>query len=216
MSDPAGTRAILGLGLVFLVTALASTAPARAERCFANGDVVGFDGIATPGPIAREWVLHLSQPACVESREVSAIRIIGIPPPLGIPLELTGKLMLGRGKSQSAMFVALVVSHGRRLGAAPSVAPPRQSQTVQSVATRCSTPPYGGTESEYRGFVRRFGAIIKPEKILAGICNAKFGSAPRDGLHKLGFSNAQIESESTEHLAADTMTALKHLVNTIE
>jgi hypothetical protein len=42
------------------------------------------------------------------------------------------------------------------------------------------------------------------------------GKAPRNGLHKLGFTDAKIESESTEHLATDTVAALKNLVNTIE
>ena len=81
---------------------------------------------------------------------------------------------------------------------------------------RCDVPPYGGTRTDYQAFVHHFGHIINPPKILAGICNAKFGHAPRDGLHKLGFSDAKIESESTEQLAAETIHALKTLVNTIE
>ena len=46
--------------------------------------------------------------------------------------------------------------------------------------------------------------------------NAKFGHAPRDGLHKLGISDSKIQSESTEQLAEETIHALKNLVNTIE
>jgi len=210
------TRAVMAFGAGLFALALSAPATAQPGRCFESGDVVVFDGIATPAENRSQWVLRLAHPICAGKKKISAIRIIGTPPPLGIPLELTGKLMLGRGASESAMFVALVVSRGRKLHAIPPVAAPARNEAAQGAGDRCSAPPYGGTKSDYQAFVRHFADIIKPEKILSGICNAKFGNAPRNGLHKLGFTDARIDSESTEHLAGETIAALKHLVNTIE
>ena len=221
---PSARRAIAGaLGASALVFAFTAHVPAQPARCFGDGDIVAFEGTASPGEHRSGWMLNLSRPVCVGSREISLIRIIGTPPPLGIPLELTGKLLLGRTARDTSMFVALSVIRGRKVRAADSVPPaePASRRIAPSVPLRtaeaqCDSPPYGGTQTDYQAFVRRFGRIIKPSKILAGICNAKFGNASRDGLHKLGFSDAKIESESTEHLAAETIAALKTLVNTIE
>lgn len=214
------------VGAGFLLTALA--APARASGCLENGAIVSFDGIASHGAaggLKRGWVLNLTRPICVARRSpfaptanstpVSAIRIIGTPPPAGVPLALTGKLLLG--PSDSAMFVALVVMRGRKLSMVTSAPPPNFGAPQTKIPDdRCDRPPYGGTATEFQAFVRRFGSVVAPTKILAGICNAKFGRSTRAGLHKLGFTDAKIQSESTERLAADTIVALKSLVNTIE
>lgn len=216
------------IGAGFLLIALCKEAPAR--PCFENGAIVSFDGIASRGAAAggaRDpgWVLNLTRPICVlrnsrsastaGSNPISAIRIVGTPPPPGVPLALTGKLLIG--PSDSAMFVALVVTRGRKLGTvALAPAPNSAGHETKTADERCDGPPYGGTAAEFQGFVRRFGNVVTPTRMLAGICNAKFGHATRAGLHKLGFTDARIESESTERLAADTIVALKSLVNTIE
>lgn len=228
-----------GFRAVLACAALAGGAPASAQPsgCIANGAIVTFEGVASGENGAanhRAWVLHLPQPICVmpsrhsPAERVFAIRIIGTPPPLGVPLQLTGKLLLGGSSSGPTMFAALAVISGRRERAIASlpparpvpiparVLPPSRARPAQAANARCDAPPYGGTQTDYQAFVSRFGRIIKPQKILAGICNAKFGSASRDGLHKLGFRDARIDSESTERLAADTIVALKSLVNTIE
>lgn len=209
------SRLIILLAVLYLANGLARPAAAQPQRCFANGDVVSFDGVASPGRSPSQWVLNLARAVCIGDHDVSAVRIIGTPPPLGIPLELTGRLTLGRSAAQSTLFVALVVRSGRKVRTTENSAPlpPRAPAAPRET---CNAPPYGGTVADYRAFVQRFANIIKPEKILAGVCNAKFGNAPRDGLHRLGLSDAKIDSESTEHLAAETIAALKDLVNTIE
>ena len=221
---PGVRRAVAGaLGASVLVVAFTAQAPAQSFHCFGDGDLVTFEGTASPGERGSTWRLNLARPACIDRREISSLRIIGTPPPFGIPLELTGKLLLGRAARDMSMFVALSVIRGRKVRAAGSVPPPEPASRriaplppLRTAEAQCDSPPYGGTQTDYQAFVRRFGRIIKPSKILAGICNAKFGNAPRDGLHKLGFSDAKIETESTEHLAAETIAALKTLVNTIE
>jgi hypothetical protein len=213
-------RALVALGMVLLACVLAPEAPAQSSRCFENGDVVAFDGMASHGARPGEWALNLPRPICV-ARDVSAsgtnitrIRIIGTPPPLGVPLELTGKLVLGHSAAESTMIVALVVSSGRKFRTTESTAP--HGAPAPRFAERCDGPPYGGSSMDYQAFVQRFGRIVRPERILAGICKAKFGDSPRDGLHRLGLTDAKIDSENTERLAADTIVALKNLVNTIE
>lgn len=92
---------------------------------------------------------------------------------------------------------------------------PRRAPQARA-AENCDAPPYGGTAADYHAFVQRFGRIVKPEKMLADICRAKFGNSPRDRLHKLGLTDAKINSENTEQLAEDTIVALKNLVNKLE
>lgn len=214
------------------MAALAGGTDAQAAGCFENGAIVTFDGVASPGSPAAVahrsgWTLNLAKPICVvqrtsfapiaRTRRISAIPIIGTPPPLGVPLALTGKLLLGRTTPNSTIFVALEVIRGRKVGTAGSApAPNPDFLELRTSEARCDRPPYGGTAAEFKVFVSRFGRVVSPAKILAGVCNAKFGRSPRAGLHKLGFSDAKIEAESTEQLAADTIRALKSLVNTIE
>lgn len=244
-------RRAVAAGAVIGVFAAANPVSAQTSRCFENGDIVTFDGVASAGATRSQWLLNLSRPICVargkasRGADISTIRIIGTPPPLGIPLELMGKLMLGRSAVDSAMYVALVVIRGRKIRTAQSIAPaPRSAPAQPSVpaprvapsphvasarvapaperepaalaAENCNAPPYGGTPADYHAFVRRFGRIVKPDKILADVCNAKFGNSPRDQLHRLGLTDAKINSENTEDLAADTIVALKTLVNKLE
>ncbi len=126
-------RARAAFGRVFatlaLVAAFAAEAPAQHAACIQDGEIVTFDGVATSGariPNASRsaWVLNLRRPICVLrnipfspgpiQEAISAIRIIGTPPPLGVPLQLTGKLLLGRSAPDATLFVALEVIHGRK------------------------------------------------------------------------------------------------------
>jgi hypothetical protein len=237
-----GVIRAFAIAFAILLTAVGA-ARAQPARCYEAGDIVTFDGVA-----AREgsrygggwpaWVLNLSQPICVVNAdlhhaETSAIRIIGTPPPLGVPLALTGKLLLGPSASGPVVFAALEVIRGRKIGSFPSpkteatqgrnMAPsPKITETEPAPPpptpnnVQCDSPPYGGTQSEFHRFVQKFNRVVIPAKILAGVCNAKFGRASRAGLHKLGLTDAQIDTESTERLAADTIVALKKLVNGLE
>lgn len=237
MNLPISPVAVVLSGSIMVGAAFLAATPAFAQppRCLANGNIVTLEGVAsavTSGEARPAWVLHLNRPACVVRRsghapveQIFAIRIIGTPPPLHIPLQLTGKLLLGGTSPGATMFAALAVISGRKERTAESLPPqPRITASVPvpsvsqppETAARCASPPYGGTQAAYQSFVKRFGPIIKPQKILSGVCNAKFGNTSRDGLHKLGFSDAKIQSENTEQLAAETIVALKKLVNTIQ
>jgi hypothetical protein len=78
---------------------------------------------------------------------------------------------------------------------------------------RCNAPPYGGTVGKFQAFVKTFGALVVPTKILPAICNAKFGGADRTGLYNLGFTDEQIDKKDTEDLAVDMIIALKNLAD---
>ena len=78
---------------------------------------------------------------------------------------------------------------------------------------RCKVPPYGGTDAEFHSFVKYFGALVVPTKVLPAICRAKFEHGPRTGLYNLGFTDEQIARESTEQLAVDMIDALKNLAD---
>jgi hypothetical protein len=78
---------------------------------------------------------------------------------------------------------------------------------------RCNAPPYGGTIAEFQAFVKNFGALVVPTKILPAICNAKFGGADRTGLYNLGFTDQDIDSKDTEDLGVQMIIALKNLAD---
>jgi hypothetical protein len=89
--------------------------------------------------------------------------------------------------------------------------------TVMSCAAhaadpRCNTPPYGGTVIGYKAFVKNFGSVVVPTKILGGVCNAKFGG-DRTGLYNLGFTDTEIDSRDTSDLAVDVVMAMKNLAD---
>jgi hypothetical protein len=223
-----GVIRVLAVAFAIPLTAI-GVACAQPAPCYQTGDIVTFDGVAARagsryGGERPAWVLNLSQPICVVGADLrragtSAIRIIGTPPPLGVSLALTGKLLLGPPAAGPVVFAALEVIRGRKISSVPgpmiteneSVPPPPTPGNAQ-----CDSPPYGGTQSEFHQFVQQFNRIVIPAKILAGVCNAKFGRTSRAGLHKLGLTDAQINTESTERLAADTIVALKKLVNGLE
>src|ERR1700731_1840549 len=145
---------LFGAGLLFV--ALATQAPAQSYGCIQDGQVVTFDGIASggsrvPDASTSAWVLNLPRPICVLRRvpfapgtireEISAIRIIGTPPPLGVPLALTGKLLLGRAAPDATMFVALEVIRGHKMAAAESIPPSRSGPPPPSVSPPRAAPP---------------------------------------------------------------------------
>jgi hypothetical protein len=218
-------RAELVMAVACAILAPAVPAFAEQPRCYRNGDIVAIEGVAssaTPRAAgSREWVLNLPNSICVFAKtapprsgfrgDTSRVRIIGVPPPLGVRLALTGKLLLGRSASASAIIVAIEVISGRKLKTATSH--PRASRSADP---RCDAPPYGGTAAEFQAFVRKYGHVVAPAKILSGICNAKSGRSSRTGLYRLGFSDSKIDAENTEILAADTIVALKKLVDTIQ
>jgi hypothetical protein len=78
---------------------------------------------------------------------------------------------------------------------------------------RCNAPPYGGTVIKFQAFVKNFGALVVPTKILPAICNAKFGGADRNGLYNLGFTDQDIDTKDTEDLAVQMVIALKNLAD---
>jgi hypothetical protein len=88
------------------------------------------------------------------------------------------------------------------------------AMTVSSAAhandARCSKPPYGGSPDRYRAILEAYHH--KPEsvaKALEDVCNMKFSGADRAPLHKLGFTDAEINSADTATLAIDTMNGVK-------
>jgi hypothetical protein len=78
---------------------------------------------------------------------------------------------------------------------------------------RCNAPPYGGTVAEFQAFVKNFGVLVVPTKILPAICNAKFGGADRTGLYNLGFTDQDIDGKDTEDLGVQMIIALKNLAD---
>ena len=80
---------------------------------------------------------------------------------------------------------------------------------------RCNAPPSGGTVNGYKAFVKNFGSVVPPVKILGSVCNAKFGG-DRTGLYNLGFTDADIDSKDTATLAADVVMAMKDLVDKVK
>jgi len=88
---------------------------------------------------------------------------------------------------------------------------------VASVSdARCNAPPYGGTVAGYKAFIKDFGSLFdNPTKMLAGICNVKFGHADRTAMYNLGFTNDEIDTKDTADLAAQMVMALKNLVDKV-
>ncbi len=75
---------------------------------------------------------------------------------------------------------------------------------------RCQAPPYGGSEAGFRSFAATFGTIVAPAKILAAICDAKFGGS-RVALYNSGLTDADIDAMDTADLAVKMLEAVKNL-----
>lgn len=75
---------------------------------------------------------------------------------------------------------------------------------------RCQAPPYGGSEAGFRSFATTFGTVVPPARILAAICNAKFGG-DRIALYNLGLTDADIDAMDTADLAVKMLNSVKDL-----
>jgi hypothetical protein len=81
---------------------------------------------------------------------------------------------------------------------------------------RCNAPPYGDTVAGYKAFIKGIGPLLdNPAKMLAGICNVKFGHADRTTMYNLGFTDDEIRTKDTAELAVQMVQALKNLVDKI-
>jgi hypothetical protein len=86
------------------------------------------------------------------------------------------------------------------------------SAAVRADDARCNHPPYGGSPDRYRAVLERYGHELESvSKTLTGICNVKFGGADRTELHKLGFTDDDINSSDTSTLAMDVMNRVRGL-----
>ena len=75
---------------------------------------------------------------------------------------------------------------------------------------RCSRPPYGGSPDRYRAILETYKQdLASVDKLLVNICNMKFSGADRSELHKLGFTDQNIDSADTETLAVDVLIRTK-------
>ena len=75
---------------------------------------------------------------------------------------------------------------------------------------RCSRAPYGGSPDRYRAILETYKQdLAGVQKLLEKICNMKFSGADRTELHKLGFTDQNIDSADTETLAVDVLTKTK-------
>ena len=144
-------------------------APAASGGCYNHGDVITVQGVATAQPlklangqVTQGWVLVTDRPICLmKSSEgnnasheigVSRLQIVGQPPPVGVLIELTGRLSAGN-ISRDADLTALVVISGHRIAAAtprqvtPSLpapvsqAPMRAPNSAPEVQAQTATTP---------------------------------------------------------------------------
>jgi len=84
------------------------------------------------------------------------------------------------------------------------------STAAQANDARCNNPPYGGSPDRYRAILETYGQKMETvSRMLAGICNMKFSGADRTELHKLGFTDDEINSSDTATLAVDMMNGVR-------
>jgi hypothetical protein len=76
---------------------------------------------------------------------------------------------------------------------------------------RCNAPPYGSTVLKFQAFVKHFGHLVTPTRMLPELCNAKYGGGSRTGLYNLGFTDRHIDTTDTSDLAVDVIEALRNL-----
>src|SRR3954452_25351870 len=87
----------------------------------------------------------------------------------------------------------------------------RINSAVYADDVRCGRPPYGGSPDRYRAILETYGAKMQSvTKTLEEICNMKFGGADRASLHKLGYSDGEIDRADTEALAVDSINGFKN------
>ena len=84
------------------------------------------------------------------------------------------------------------------------------SSAVYAGDARCDRPPYGGSPDRYRAILETYGGKMQSvTKTLEEICNMKFGSADRTSLHRLGYTDGEIDRTDTETLAVDAINGFK-------
>jgi hypothetical protein len=84
------------------------------------------------------------------------------------------------------------------------------TSTAYANDARCNKPPYGGSPDRYRAILEVYGQQLdRVKKTLEEICNMKFGGADRMALHKLGFTDHEIDITDTSTLAVDAMNGVK-------
>lgn len=116
-----------------LVTTVALCAMGAAHaECFRDDSVVTLQGTASAqtltlanGSAKTVSVLDLATPICAienvdpthlnQNTQISRIQVIGVPPPLGVPIELTGRLSTGNFTQYDAVPTAITVAKGRRV-----------------------------------------------------------------------------------------------------
>jgi hypothetical protein len=81
---------------------------------------------------------------------------------------------------------------------------------------RCNAPPYGSTMTEFKAFVRDYGNIVVPNRVLAAVCNAKYGNASRAALYNLGFTDQEIDARDTVILTFDMIVAKTRLADALK
>lgn len=81
----------------------------------------------------------------------------------------------------------------------------------QASNVRCDAPPYGGTLGGYRSFVKNFGQVVEPTRMLEGVCNAKFNRVGRKTFYGLGITDDQIDNTDTSDLAVVLIGELRKL-----
>lgn len=112
-----------------------TSAAAYAAPCYNNGEHVTLQGKAhahsltlANGSVKVIWFLVISPPVCVKQYQtsgnivqevdVSRVRIIGLPPPSDVAIELKGTLITSNAASKYIEGVAIRVISGRRIPAA--------------------------------------------------------------------------------------------------
>jgi hypothetical protein len=116
-----------------LVTTIALCAMGAAHaECFRDGSAVTLQGTASAqtltlanGSVKTVSVLNLTAPICAtenvdpkdlnQNSQISRIQVIGVPPPLGVLIELTGSLSTGNFTQYDAVSTAITVAKGRRI-----------------------------------------------------------------------------------------------------
>jgi predicted nucleic acid-binding Zn ribbon protein len=108
------------------------TATQSGTNCYRNGDFVALRGTASSqelempnGSTRTAWILVTDESLCIVTSpsseagghqvNVRRVQVIGVPPPTGIALELTGKLSTGHVGPNYAESTTLNVIRGRKL-----------------------------------------------------------------------------------------------------
>jgi hypothetical protein len=90
------------------------------------------------------------------------------------------------------------------------------ASTAHADDLRCNAPPYGSTMTEFQAFVKDYGNIVVPTRVLAAVCNAKYGAASRTALYNLGLTDEEIDAKDTVVLAFDVIVAKTRLADALK